>query len=85
MMNLSSAVSSSGGASEEEFKRANSHPVEQDLQQSLPSIADYPVDAGHALPIVISDCFKALEKAGVDRDTLARARTALAEIRAADP
>jgi AAA domain-containing protein len=71
------------GASEEEFKRASSHPVEQDLQQSLPSIADYSIDASHALPIVISDCLEALEKAGVDQDTLAHAWAALAEIRAA--
>jgi cytidylate kinase len=67
------------GASEKELKRASSHPVEQDLQQSLPSIADYAVDAGHALPTVISGCLEALEKVGVDQEVLARARATLAK------
>jgi hypothetical protein len=67
------------GASENELKRAGSHPVEHDLLQSLPSMANYTVDAGRGLPIVISDCLETLEKAGVDRDTLSRARAAWAE------
>jgi hypothetical protein len=68
------------GASEEEFKRASSHPVEQDLQRSLPSIADYAIDASRALPMVILECLEALENVGLDQRTLARARATLAEI-----
>jgi AAA domain len=61
------------GASKKEFKRASSHPVERELQQSLPSIADYTVDAKGDLPVVISGCLEALDNAGVEQETLARA------------
>lgn len=61
------------GASEKEFKRASSHPVEEGLQL-LPAIADYTVDASQASSRVILDCLDALGKAGVDQDTIMHAR-----------
>lgn len=61
------------GASEEEFKRASSHSVEEGLQL-LPAIADYTVDASQAASRVILDCLDALGEAGVDQDKIEHAR-----------
>jgi hypothetical protein len=62
------------GSSKQEFLRANSHPVEKDLYQSLPDMADFIVDAGAPLQDVLLNCLMVLGESGVDRDIIQAAR-----------
>ena len=69
------------GASDEEFRRASEHAVEQDLLKSLPSCANHIVDAALPLLDVVSRCIDAMNVSGVDEDALAQARDRLGLMR----
>jgi len=62
------------GASEQEFRRAIGHPVERDLNRSLPEVADFVIDAGAPLKDVLLKCLTALGTAGVDGNVIQAAR-----------
>jgi hypothetical protein len=61
-----------------DLSRAERHPVEADLAESLPSIADVIMDANQPLPVVLDTCIDALVSFGVPDSTIMAVRTSLA-------
>lgn len=60
-----------------DLARAESHRVEGDLRDSLPSVADCVVDARQSLAQVIDDCLFAIGTFGADCDLIKNARSAI--------
>lgn len=57
-----------------DLPRAEGHPVEAELAQSLPSIADVIIDANQPLPTVFDDCIDAIVSFGLPHKAAVVAR-----------